>query len=149
MEVSLSLTWYRRNASNCQENDGLLENLFTHSTMLKKSVKVPEYVRHWYHDSKIISSNILQVLLRLSLCRRNASNYRQNDKFLETCFFVNKLVVGNSFRYFNNNQRKSLVTKDNMKFSRICPSFEFVWIIIHKRFICFKDSAFWNRGNNN
>ena len=115
----------------------------------KKSVKVPEYVRHWYHDSKIISSNILQVLLRLPLCRKNASNYGQNDKFLETCFFINKLVVGNSFRYFNNNQRKSLVTKDNMKFSRICLSFEFVWIIIHKRFICFKDSAFWNRGNNN
>ena len=85
----------------------------------KKSVKVPEYVRHWYHDSKIISSNILHVLPRLSLCWRNASNYRQNDKFLETCFFINKLVVGNSFRYFNNNQRKSLVTKDNMKFFRL------------------------------
>ena len=80
--------------------------------------KVLEYLRHWSHDSDIISS-YLEVSLSLTWCRRNASNYRQNDKFLETCFFVNKLVGGNSFRYFINNQRKSLVTKDNMKFFRL------------------------------
>ena len=30
-------------------------------------------------------------------------------------FFVNKFAVGNSLQYFSNNQRKSLVDKDNMK----------------------------------
>ena len=87
---------------------------------------VPEYLGHWSRDSEIISSDILQVLLRLSLCRRNAPNYRQNNEFLEIFFLVNKLVVGKFLRYFNNNQRKSLVAKDNMKSSRICLSFEFV-----------------------
>ena len=87
---------------------------------------VPEYLGHWSRDSEIISSDVLQVLLRLSLCRRNAPNYRQNNEFLEIFFLVNKLDVGNFLRYFNNNQRKSLVAKDNMKFSRICLSFEFV-----------------------
>ena len=87
---------------------------------------VPEYLGHWSRDSEIISSDILQVLLRLSLCRRNTPNYRQNNEFLEIFFLVNKLVVGNFLRYFNNNQRKSLVAKDNMKFFRICLSFEFV-----------------------
>ena len=45
----------------------------------------------------------LEVLLRLPLCRRNAPNNRQNDKFLETCFFANNLVVDNSLQYFNKN----------------------------------------------
>ena len=62
----------------------------------------------------------MQDLLRLSLSRRSAPNYWQNDEFLETCFFVNKLVVGSSLRYFNNNQRKLLVAKDNLKVFRIC-----------------------------
>ena len=83
-------------------------------------MKVSEYLGHWSSDSEIISSFILQDLLWLFLCRRNAQNYRQNDKFLETCFFVNKLVVGNPLQNFNNNQRKSLVAKDKMKFFRIC-----------------------------
>ena len=80
-------------------------------------MKVSEYLGHWSSDSEIISSFIFQDLLRLLFCRINAPNYRQNDKFLETCFFVNKLVVDNSLRYFNKNQRKSLVAKDNMKLS--------------------------------
>ena len=66
-------------------------------------VKIPEYLRHWSRGSEIISSDILEVLLTLSLCWKNASTYRDNVKFLEICFFVNKLFVGNSLRYFNNN----------------------------------------------
>ena len=34
-EVSLNLTWCRRNAPNYQENDGFLENCFRLQTMLK------------------------------------------------------------------------------------------------------------------
>ena len=44
----------------------------------------------------------LEVLLSLWWCRRNALNYWQNDGFLETGFFVNNLIVGNSLWYFNN-----------------------------------------------
>ena len=66
-------------------------------------MKVPEYLWHWLHESEIIGSDVLEVLLSLSLCRRKAPNYQQNDEFLETCFCVNNLVVGNSLRYFNDN----------------------------------------------
>ena len=52
--------------------------------------------------SELIGSDILEVVLNLSLCRRNAPNYGQNDGLLETCFSVNNLIVGNSLRYFNN-----------------------------------------------
>ena len=41
----------------------------------------------------------------------NALNYRLNDGQNE-----DKLIVGNSLRYFNNNHRKSLIAKDNVKF---------------------------------
>ena len=44
---------------------------------------IPEYLGHWLRDSKIIYSDILEVLLSLSLCWVNAANYRQNDGFLE------------------------------------------------------------------
>ena len=77
-------------------------------------MKVPEYLGYWSRDSEFISSDILQVLRRLSLCWRKAPNDRQNDEFLKTCFFVNKSAVGNSVQYFNKNQRKSLIAKDNI-----------------------------------
>ena len=66
-------------------------------------MEVPEYLWHWSRDSEIIGSDILKVLLSLSLCRKSAPNYRQNEGLLETCFSVNNLVAGNSLRYFNNN----------------------------------------------
>ena len=87
-------------------------------------MEVPEFLWHCSRDSEVIGSVILEVLLSLSLCRRNAPNYRQNDGLLETCFFVNKLIVGNSLRYLNNIYKKSLVAslvaKANMKVFRIC-----------------------------
>ena len=88
---------------------------------MQKSVQieVPEYLWYWSRDSEIIGSDILEILLSLSLFRRNAPNYRQNDGFLETCFSVNNVVVDNSMRYFNNRYRKSLVAKANMNFFRI------------------------------
>ena len=92
-------------------------------------MKVSEYLGHWSSDSEIISSFIFQDLLRLLFCRINAPNYRQNDKFLESCFFVNKLVVGNSLRYFNKNQRKSLVAKDVWSFPRSGLEYESVFPI--------------------
>ena len=55
----------------------------------------------WSRDSEITGSDILEVLFRLSLNRRNTPNYWQNDdEFLEIYFFVNNLAVGNSLRYF-------------------------------------------------
>ena len=66
-------------------------------------MKVSKYLWHCLRDLEIIGSDILEVLLSLSLCRRNALNYRQNDGFLETCFSINNLVVGKPLRYFNNN----------------------------------------------
>ena len=87
-----------------------------------KSVQmaVPEFLWHCSRDSEVIGSDILKVLLSLSLFRRNAQNYRQNDRLLDTCFSFNNLIVGNSLRYFNNLQRNSLVAKTNMKVFRIC-----------------------------
>ena len=35
-------------------------------------------------DSEIVRSDILKALLRLSLCRRNAENYRENYVFQES-----------------------------------------------------------------
>ena len=46
--------------------------------------KVPEYFGDCLWDLEIISSDILKSLLRLSLCRRNAENYRENYVFLES-----------------------------------------------------------------
>ena len=63
---------------------------------------VPEFLWHYSRDSEVICSHILEVLLILSLYRRNDPNYQQNDELLETCFSVNDLMVGNSLRYFNN-----------------------------------------------
>ena len=57
---------------------------------------VPEFLWHCSRDSEVIGSDILEVLIILSLCRRNALNYRQNEGLLEACFSVNNLVVGNS-----------------------------------------------------
>ena len=57
---------------------------------------VPKFLCHCSRDSEVIGSDILEVLIILSLCRRNALNYRQNDGLLEACFSVNNLVVGNS-----------------------------------------------------
>ena len=55
---------------------------------------VPEYLGHWSRDSEIISSDILQVSLRLSLCQRNAPNYRPNNEFLEGFFWsINWLLA--------------------------------------------------------
>ena len=54
---------------------------------------VPEFLWHCSRDSKVTGSDILEVLMILSLCRRNAQNYRQNDCLLETCFSVSNLVV--------------------------------------------------------
>ena len=34
----------------------------------------------------MIDSDILEVLLRISLCQRNAPNYRENVEFLELVF---------------------------------------------------------------
>ena len=39
--------------------------------------------------------------------------------FWRLIFLVNKLVAGNTLGYFNNNQKKSLVAKDNVKFFQI------------------------------
>ena len=65
-------------------------------------MKVSEYLGHWSRESEIKkSSDILEALARLSLYRRNTQNHWQNDEFLETCHFINKLVVCNSLRYFN------------------------------------------------
>ena len=47
---------------------------------------VPEFFWHCSRDSEIIGSNILEVFMSLSLCRRNAPNYWQNDGLLETFF---------------------------------------------------------------
>ena len=80
---------------------------------------VPEFYWHCSRDSEVIGSDILEVLPSLSLCRRNAPNYQQNDGRLETCFSGNNLIVGNSLRYFNNIWIKSLVAKANMKVFRI------------------------------
>ena len=55
----------------------------------------------------------------------NDPNYRQNDEFLETCFFNYELVVGNSLRYFDDNQRKLLIAKDNITFFQICVTISF------------------------
>ena len=57
-------------------------------------MEVPEFVWRCSHDLEVIGSVILEVLLRLSLCRRNAPNYCQNDGLLETSFSVKKLIVG-------------------------------------------------------
>ena len=57
---------------------------------------VPGFLWHYSCDSEVIGSHILEVLLSLSSCRRNAPNYKQNDELLETCFSVNDLIVGNS-----------------------------------------------------
>ena len=54
------------------------------------------------------------------------------DEFLQICFLVSQLVVGNSLRYFNNNKRKSLVAEDNMKFFRICF---WIWICVSNMFL--------------
>ena len=62
---------------------------------------VPEFYWHCSRDSEVIGSDILEVLLSLLLCWKNASNYRQNDGLLETCFPGNNLIVGDSLRYFN------------------------------------------------
>ena len=35
----------------------------------------------------------MEALLRLFLCKGNTPNNQQNDKFLETCFFVNNLLA--------------------------------------------------------
>ena len=45
---------------------------------------VPEFYWLCSRDSEVIGSDILEVSLSLSLCRKNAPNYRQNDGFLET-----------------------------------------------------------------
>ena len=89
-------------------------------------MEVPEFLWHCSRDSDI-GSDILEVLLSLLLCRRKAPNYRKNDWLFETCFSVNNLVVGNSLRYFNNNKRKSLVAKANMRVFRICV---WIWICV-------------------
>ena len=81
---------------------------------------VPQFYWHCSHEAEVIGSDILEVLLSLSLCQRNAPNYRQNDALLETCFSDNNLIVGNSLRYFNDIWRKSLVAKANLKVFRIC-----------------------------
>ena len=38
---------------------------------------------HWLREPEILSSYILEVLLRLVWCRMNAPNYQQNEAFLE------------------------------------------------------------------
>ena len=48
----------------------------------KNLLKVPEYLRHWSRDSEFITSDILDILLRLSLCWMNTPNYQQNDGLL-------------------------------------------------------------------
>ena len=63
---------------------------------------VPEFLWHCSRDSEVIGYEILEVFMSLSLCWRNAPNYRQNDGLLETCFSVNNLIVGNSLQYFKN-----------------------------------------------
>ena len=83
----------------------------------------------------------MQDLLRLSLCRRNAPNYQQNEEFLKTCFRVNKLVVGTSLQYFNNNQRKSLAAWDSMKFFRI---YVWIWLFVLNMSLN-NNSSFWIR----
>ena len=99
-------------------------------------MEVPQYLWHWSRDPEIIGSDILDVLLSLSLCRRNAPNYWQNDGLLETCLSVNNLVVGNSLPYFNNNYRKLLVAKANMKVFWIC-----VWIWICVWNVCLNNNS--------
>ena len=47
-------------------------------------IKVPEYFGECSCDSEMISSDILKTLLRLSLCRSYAENYRENYVFLES-----------------------------------------------------------------
>ena len=49
-----------------------------------KCIDKPDFLGHWPHDSKIISSYILEVLLRLTWYHRNTPNYRQNDGFVES-----------------------------------------------------------------
>ena len=90
------------------------------------------------HVIQKLQVHILQVLLRLTKPRRNAPEYRQNDGFLETCLYVNNLLVDNSLQYFNNNLRISSVAKDNMKFFRICF---WVWICISN--MCLNNNS-WN-----
>ena len=97
---------------------------------------VPEFYWHCSRDSEVIGSDILEVLLSLSLCRRNAPNYRQNDGLLETCFSGKNFIVGNSLRYFNNIWRKSLVAKANMKVFRIR-----VWIWICVSNMCLNNNS--------
>ena len=63
---------------------------------------VPEFLWHCSRDSEVTGSDILEVFISLSLCRRIAPNYRQNDGLLETYFSVNDLIVGNYLRYLNN-----------------------------------------------
>ena len=100
-------------------------------------IKAPEYPGDWSCDSEIISSFTLRDLLWLLLCWRNSLNYWPIDRFLENSFSVNKLVVDNSVRYFNNSQRKSLVAMDNIKFFRIC-----VWIWICVSNTCLNNNSF-------
>ena len=95
-------------------------------------MEVPEFLWHCSRDSEVIGSDILEVLLSLSLCRRNAPNYRQNDGLLETCFSGKNLIVGNSLRYFNNIWRKSLVAKANMKIFGICV---WIWICVSNMYL--------------
>ena len=90
---------------------------------------VPEFLWHCSRDSEVIGSDILDVFMSLSLYRRNAPNYRQNDRLLETCFSVNNLIVGNSLRYFNANLR--LIWRFSEPVSEYESVFRmFVWIII-------------------
>ena len=94
MEVSLSLTWCRRNAPNYQENDGFLKNCFRLKTMLK--------VCRWRFLSFFGTTHVTQKLQALifwkfnSACRYVGETPRIIDKMTDFWRLVSPSIIWSS-----------------------------------------------------
>ena len=99
-------------------------------------MEVPEFLWHCSRDSEIIASDILEVLLSLSSCRRNVPNYRQNDGLLETCFTVNICSLATLCDILITIRENHWLLRLIWRFSESMSEYESVfricvWIIIH------------------